>query len=206
MFLILSHNELSIVHFLFFIHPQKSKVLLDVENTHLYKLFNTHYLIFLIFLFHMFFFWVQEFSFLFGPPRNLFVNISFLLSCHFLGFPCVKIFKISHVSIFPNWKSDKCPCSIKSMKNYDCLHACNVLAAEQMKKFKVSLDTWVGKPPDYQYKKKIKQGQSSQLTMEILKRIGSTGAWNSCAWEINDRRLWIEAMLGCILTLHLRGE
>lgn len=50
--------------FLFIIHPQKSKVLLDVENTHLYKLFNTHYLIFLIFLFHMFFYFLSSGIFL----------------------------------------------------------------------------------------------------------------------------------------------
>lgn len=56
------------------------------------------------------------------------------------------------------------------------LHACNVLAAEQMKKFKVSLGTLVGKAPDYQYKKKINEGQSLQLAMEMLKRRGSTHA------------------------------
>ena len=56
------------------------------------------------------------------------------------------------------------------------MHACYVLATEQMKKFKFSLDSFVGKTPNYQCKKNIKQGQNLQPAMEILKRMGSTHA------------------------------
>lgn len=207
-FLILSHNELSIVHF--FIHhtsTEKQGFTWCGKHSSVQALQHSQ------FDFSDFSF---SYVFLFFEFRN-FPFFLILLETHLWIFPfsCLVIFLV-----FLMWKFSiflmcqfsltenltSVPAQLRVWKIMIALHACNVLAAEQMKKFKVSLGTLVGKPPDYQYKKKIKEGQSLQLAMEMLKRRGSTHAWNSHAWEINDRRLWTEAMLGCILTLHLRGE